>query len=82
MSQEDDVIYIPWTEEQVKNLTAFQNNQHVHPYTCGTEDCRTTLIATVNGWQCPVCGYRQGWALKAAADPAWANYDPFKPKAK
>lgn len=66
-----------WTEDQVAQLNAHQARGDVHPYTCGGErgdaahvaraeedmaHDRGILIATVRGWICPACDYRQFWA--------------------
>lgn len=56
-----------WTEKQVKNLNDYQNCGVYHPFTCGGKkdgkDCRSTLVATKDGWVCPDgCGYTQNWA--------------------
>jgi hypothetical protein len=67
----------PWTAEQVAKLNAWQSCGWVHPFTCGCGDRADLmhrayaerhggdlgqLIATADGWLCPVCGYRQDWA--------------------
>lgn len=67
---------IPWSQEFVDELNKHQDNLYVHPYTCGNRNTHDhqeyfvsnnkrdvgVLIATVNGWVCPVCGYTQDWA--------------------
>jgi len=35
----------------------------------------TNLVATENGWVCPVCDYKQNWAHAPMADP---EFDPLK----
>jgi hypothetical protein len=66
----------PWTEEQCARLNEWQNCGWVHPFTCkGQRSDRPhadyarahnqdlgQLVATPQGWVCPVCGYRQSWA--------------------
>lgn len=66
----------PWTPEQVAALNRWQRSPTVHPFTCGGDrgDAAHTayalehgqdkgqLVASVNGWFCPVCAYRQTWA--------------------
>jgi rubrerythrin len=66
----------PFTPEQVEALNAFQNSGQFHPFTCGgnrTDEAHTKyqkehggdfgqLVATEEGWVCPVCGYTQNWA--------------------
>lgn len=58
-------LIAPWTREQVNALNRYQKGWKFHPYTCGTEEHENSvdLVATVNGWVCPLkCGYRQNWA--------------------
>lgn len=56
-------IRAPWDATTVAGLNAWQASGHVHPFTCGTDGCRTTLRATEAGWECPAgCGYTQDWA--------------------
>ncbi len=57
-----ETIKAPWTKEQVEALSRYQQSNHFHPYTCGTERCRQILVATETGWKCPVCNYTQDWA--------------------
>lgn len=71
-------IYAPFTPPEVVELNRYQHS-FWHPFTCGnpnrndanhTEYAIThggdngTLIATRDGWVCPVdgCGYTQNWA--------------------
>lgn len=69
MSVEVELIYAPWTDEQVKNLNAWQKDETVHPFTCGGDrgdkahkDGEGVLVATRKGWKCPYCPYTQIWA--------------------
>jgi hypothetical protein len=69
-------ITAPWDEATVTALNQWQLNGRVHPFTCGGErmDAAHTayqlehggdfgqMIATAEGWFCPVCNYRQDWA--------------------
>src|SRR5678809_426457 len=81
-----EIIFAPWTEQQVQALNEFQNCRMVHPFTCGSGD-RTDakhsayqaehggdfgqLVATVNAWICPSCDYTQDWAHSSMTDPAF-----------
>jgi hypothetical protein len=71
------MINAPFTPEQVHALNRWQKNDRVHPFTCGNErmDAAHTkyqaehpdqdfgqLVATAEGWLCPVCSFRQHWA--------------------
>lgn len=62
-------ITAPFSPEQVDALNAWQSAGLVHPFTCGTETCRTPLIATPLGWECAYCEYTQNWAHDFMADP-------------
>ena len=69
-------IQAPFSDEQIKNLNKFQDLGQMHPFTCGgnrTDDAHKKyaeihggdygqLIATKEGWICPVCDYKQNWA--------------------
>jgi rubrerythrin len=78
----------PWTDEQVSALNRFQTERQFHPFTCGGDRTDAAhrayqaehggdfgqLVATKDGWVCPVCGYRQQWAhgfmaTRAALEP-------------
>jgi len=70
----DDIIFAPWTTDQVDALNAYQQQEDMHPYVCGTHACRAVLTARDDGWHCPKCDYQQTWAhtfihpvLRAAA---------------
>lgn len=55
-------IYPPWNTKQVRNLNRHQDAGECHPFTCGETHEPTNLLATSEGWLCPACGARQGWA--------------------
>lgn len=58
-----DIITAPWTTEQVDALNRFQRSGMFHPFTCGAgHGGHVELFATVDGWVCPHCAYRQDWA--------------------
>lgn len=77
-----DRLITPWTPEQVEALNSFQRSGLFHPFTCGGERGDEAhrryaavhrdpddglLVATADGWHCPVCGYRQAWAYPGMA---------------
>lgn len=81
--------HAPWTDEQVAALNRWQTSGEFHPFTCGSgnrgDDAHVAhakqfggdfgqLVATRDGWVCPVCDYRQTWAHWFMALPA-ANPD-------
>lgn len=57
-----ELINAPWPRDVVDALNAHQKNPYIHPYTCGNDSRHRELVATVDGWRCPDCDYRQGWA--------------------
>ncbi len=89
-----EVTKAPWTEEEVANLNAFQESGRFHPFTCGGARCDDAhkayadehggdygqLVATADGWKCPVCDYRQDWAHPFMAKPL--PPDPFNKRSK
>ena len=68
-------IYAPFTPEQVAILNDYQTTGRGHPFTCGSGnrdddahlDGEGILVASVEGWKCPFCDYRQDWAYKFMA---------------
>ncbi len=68
----------PWPQEFVNLRNDVQRFCYeYHPYTCGGNRCDAAhvkyakengdrdeglLVATVGGWICPVCDYKQDWA--------------------
>jgi len=77
-----DKVYAPFTAEQVQHLNAFQADGLMHPFTCPKaarpdEDpyhsVESVLVATTDGWVCPVdgCTYTQDWAHSFMA--AWTS---------
>lgn len=64
---------VPFTEDQVASLNAFQVSGYMHPFTCGNECRPGVLIAQTDGWHCSTCGYRQDWAHDFTADWSWAE---------
>lgn len=68
--------FMPWTKEVVDKLNEHQRSDQVHPYTCGNNRADEAhrkyaldnnlhdwgiLLATEQGWVCPVCDYTQNW---------------------
>lgn len=54
------------TQEQIDHLNAIQRSGQFHPFTCGGKrtdaahlDGEGVLVATLDGWMCPYCDYRQ-----------------------
>ena len=68
-------IYAPFTDEQVRILNIWQNNEHWHPYTCCNHE---NMIPTNEGLKCPICERIQNWVHDFSVDEAAASYDPWK----
>lgn len=75
----NDVIAAPWSEGTAAALNRYQKMRNVHPFTCGSGnrtdskhlDGEGVLTATVDGWLCPYCDYKQYWAWSYMADTNW-----------
>lgn len=72
---DNDIVWSPFTPEQVANLNGFQHESYMHPFTCGNDQCRRThrdpLTAVADGWVCGHCDYIQHWAFSFMASGAW-----------
>lgn len=59
-----------FSPDEVQSLNEYQHSGAFHPFTCGSGhrcdpqhlDGEGLLVATVDGWICPFCDYRQDWA--------------------
>lgn len=63
----------PWSLEVVIALRKRQEEETLHPYTCGVHGT-APLIAIYSGWECPVenCDYKQDWCWEQdALQPEW-----------
>lgn len=59
-------IKAPWPNKLVNTLNKFQASVMFHPYTCGNRGDGNhldtdVLVATTEGWTCPICDYTQNW---------------------
>jgi hypothetical protein len=70
-----EFLRAPWTSKQVDALNRFQRLGHVHEFTCPDphDGADRTLYATLDGWRCPHCDYRQDWA-----HPAMLTQEPIE----
>ena len=84
MTQQSEKINQPFDLTQVEQLNKYQENDFVPPYTCGSGnrqdahhlDGEGKLVATVWGWHCPFCNYRQDWALQSSLELADFGTNP------
>lgn len=84
-----DLVYAPWSDEQIANLTSFQRCGQFHPFTCSGgggphsdhPDRPAVLIAERDGWRCPVegCTHHQAWAFATMANHHWEPLTPEMP---
>lgn len=70
-----------FTDEQVESINAFQQAGAMHPFTCGSDECRAqhvegVLVATRAGLHCPHCSYTQDWVHGFMADGSWKGMVP------
>lgn len=68
---------VVFTAEEAFTLNGYQEAGFMHPFTCGSgkrtehPDGEGRLVATVHGWVCPYCDYRQDWAHSWMKDGSW-----------
>ena len=74
---EEQKVGVPFSEDQVESLQAFQESGVMHPFTCGGCDSREPLQVGRQGFFCPHCSYRQDWAHWFMANWQWV-YAHFK----
>ena len=75
-------IFAPFTRSLVVRLNEWQGNPRVDPFTCGGDRSTErhlmfqrllrqadagVLFATVEGWVCRACDYKQAWAYAVMA---------------
>lgn len=69
------VIQAPWPSIVVRRLNEMQESGKIHPYTCGRRGDLPhrfangdygVLRATVDGWRCPDCDWRQTWVHRSS----------------
>jgi hypothetical protein len=63
------------TEDQINSINLFQELKVFHPFTCGGDDCRETLVADEDGLCCVRCGYRQTFIHGFMSDWSWVPPD-------
>jgi phosphoglucomutase len=81
-SDESHRIDAPFSDEQVAALNHYQRQGFFHPFTCGEDDAEHVeyaeanrdrhvglLVASRDGWHCPVCQYTQTWAHRFMTQP-------------
>lgn len=68
-------ITAPFTDDQVKNMRAWQESDQVHPFTCCDHQ---TMTVETDGFHCPKCGQVQTWAHEIMAS-GWKPRSPFPP---
>ncbi len=70
MKKTHDIIYAPFTDEQVQKLNELQQSGSFHPFTCMGAFCdrnkvtnQGLLVAVNEGWICPCGKYTQKDAI-------------------
>lgn len=79
-----NIIKAPFSLGHVVALNRYQRDGRFHPFTCGNDRGNAAhreyqrqhggdfgqLVATTEGWVCPVCDYTQDWAHASVAPEA------------
>ena len=65
----------PFTDEEVRILKLWQENNYHHPYTC----CHEDMEVTNEGLKCKICGRLQLWVHDFSILESAATYNPFEP---
>ena len=73
------IKYSPFTDEEVRILKLWQENDYLHPYTCicGGDE---VLEVTNDCLKCSKCGYEQNWVHDFSLVEKTATYNPYKNK--
>lgn len=72
-----EVKYAPFTDDEVRILKLWQENDYMHPFTCCDHQ---TMEPTNEGMKCPKCGRLQEWVHDFMVLESAATYNPFKTK--
>lgn len=71
----DDIRRAPFTDDEVKILALWQENDYLHPYTCCDSE---PMKATTEGLKCDKCERLQEWVHDFSLRESAAEYNPFK----
>lgn len=70
-----DRVYAPWTGEQVISINYYQSYTAFIPKRCPTQHYSRfpALVATPDGYICPLCDFKQNWcgSFEANGYIAW-----------
>jgi len=64
----------PFTDEEVRILKLWQENDYLHPFTCCDH---LTMKPTKEGMKCPKCGRLQTWVHDFMLLESAATYNPL-----
>ena len=64
----------PFTDEEVRILKLWQENDYLHPYTCCDHE---PMRATTEGLKCERCGILQEWVHDFSLRESAATYNPI-----
>lgn len=70
-----DVRCAPFTDDEVRILKLWQENDYLHPYTCCDGEA---MEVGVDGFKCAKCGRQQNWVDDFALNEKAATYNPYK----
>lgn len=72
---EDKIKEAPFTDDEVRILKLWQENEYLHPYTCCDGDA---MIVENSGLKCGKCGNQQFWVHDFSLNERATTYNPFK----
>lgn len=74
---DDKIKNAPFTDEEVRVLKLWQENEFLHPYTCCDGE---PMIAENEGLKCEKCGTQLFWVHEYSLSEKAATYNPYKGK--
>ena len=70
-----DTRLAPFTDEEVRILKLWQENEYLHPYTCCDGEA---MEVSTDGLKCAKCGRQQNWVHDFSLNEKAATYNPYK----
>lgn len=65
----------PFSEDEIRILKLWQENEYLHPYTCCDGNA---MIVEESGLKCEKCGVQQFWVHDFSLNEKTALYNPLK----
>lgn len=70
----NDIREAPFTDDEVRILKLWQENDYLHPFTCCENE---NMEPTNEGMKCNKCGRLQEWVHDFMLRESAATYNPF-----